>query len=144
MPVLPAAKGDRESTEPGQEAVRRHKELCLLLEQMEDEVFEELCATIITASQDVNNFARKVFTIVKKDADLFKVLFSENGDKRFLKRIVEVPRARTLFDWHQLYPQATEHQLDVFCTFIVNGAIGVIEQWVRTGCKKKYRSTSDP
>ncbi len=108
-----------------------------LLEQMEDEAFEELFAAITTASQDVTNFAKKVFTIVKKDVDLFKILFSENGDKRFLKKIMEVPQARMVASWHQLYPQATEHQLDIFSTFIINGAIGVIEQWVRTGMQEE-------
>ena len=108
-----------------------------LLEQIEDEAFEELFATILTASHDERNFASKMFTLVKKDADLFKILFSENGDKKFLKKLMEVPRDRTVAEWHQRYPQATEQQLDVLHTFLVSGVVGVVEQWVRTGMREE-------
>jgi len=108
-----------------------------LLEQIENEVFEDISTTVITASNDVNTIARKVFTTVKKDADLFKVLFSENGDRMFLQRIIDVSRSKTVADWRQQYPQATEQQLDFLYTFIISGSVAVIEQWVRTGMKEE-------
>ncbi|MBZ0098941.1 MAG: TetR/AcrR family transcriptional regulator, partial [Taibaiella sp.] len=52
-----------------------------LLEQIENELFENMAATVKTEQSDPNNLTRKVFRVIEENADLCKVLFSENGDR---------------------------------------------------------------
>jgi Transcriptional regulator C-terminal region len=49
---------------------------------------------------------------------------------------MDISRKQTISDWHHHYPQATEQRLDFLYTFIINGSVAVIEQWVRTGMQE--------
>jgi AcrR family transcriptional regulator len=104
-----------------------------LLEQIENELFAELSATIITEDQDPDRLTREIIRVIEGNIALCRVLFSENGDKMFLRRIVDSARERTIADWHRHYPHATTQQLDLLYTFIASGSVGMIEQWVRMG-----------
>jgi AcrR family transcriptional regulator len=104
-----------------------------LLEQIEDELFAELSATIITKDQDPDRLTKEILRIIERNIELCRILFSENGDKMFLRRIIDSARERTIGDWHRQYPRATPQQLDLLYTFIAGGSVAMIEQWVRTG-----------
>ena len=104
-----------------------------LLEQIENELFEDMSATVITEQNDPDKLTQEVFRVIEENADLCKVLFSENGDKMFLRRILDIAREMTISGWRQQYPHVAEQQLDYLYTFIISGSVAVIEQWVRTG-----------
>jgi len=104
-----------------------------LLEQIEDELFAELSATITTEDKDADRLTKEILGIIERNIDLCRILFSENGDKMFLRRTVDSARERTIANWHRQYPRATPQQLDLLYTFITGGSVAMIEQWVRTG-----------
>ena len=104
-----------------------------LLEQIEDELFAELSATIIAEDQNPDRLTKEIIRVIEGNIALCRVLFSENGDKMFLRRVVDSARERTVADWHQQYPHANQQKLDLLYTFIASGSVGMIEQWVRTG-----------
>ncbi len=107
-----------------------------LLEQIENELFDDLSSTVITRLEDIDALTREIFVVIEKNIQLCQVLFSENGDKMFLRRIMDISQTTTLSDWHTRYPQVTQQQLDFLYAFIVSGSVAVIEQWVRTGMKE--------
>lgn len=107
-----------------------------LLEQIENELFDDLSSTVITEQHDTDRLTREIFRVIEKNADLCRILHSEHGDKMFLRRIHKSSRERIISDWCRQYPQATEQQLDFLYTFIAGGSIAVIEQWVRTGMQE--------
>jgi AcrR family transcriptional regulator len=106
-----------------------------LLEQIEDELFAE-AAAVITEERDPDGLTREILKVIERNIDLCRVLFSENGDKMFLRRIIDSAREKTIFDWHQDYPHASPQQLDLLYTFITGGSVAMIEQWVRTGMQE--------
>jgi len=104
-----------------------------LLEQIENELFAEVSATIMTENHDSDRLTKEILRVIERNIALCRVLFSENGDKMFLRRIIDSAREKTIADWHQQYPHATTQQLDLLYTFISGGSVAMIEQWVRTG-----------
>lgn len=108
-----------------------------LLEQVEDDLFAELSATVISEESDPDRMTREILRIIERNIDLCRILFSENGDKMFLRRIIDSARETSIAGWHRQYPQATPHQLDLLYTFIASGSVAMIEQWVRTGMQEQ-------
>lgn len=106
-----------------------------LLEQIENEIFEEL-SSLLTQETDPSRITEEIFMITKKNIDLCRVLFSENVDRMFLRRIMEVAREKAISGWQHHYPQATTQQLDFLYTYLTSGSTAVIEQWVRTGMQE--------
>lgn len=107
-----------------------------LLEQIENELFNDILATFMQTQDDVSSMIKGVFAIIEKNIDLCKVLFSENGDKMFLQRIMEFSREWIISSWHKQYPQANKYQLEYLYAFIIGGSVSVIEQWVRSGMQE--------
>src|SRR6476469_8481823 len=70
-----------------------------LLEQIEDELFAELSATVITEERDPDRMTREILKIIERNIELCRVLFSENGDKMFLRRIIDSARETTIAGW---------------------------------------------
>lgn len=106
-----------------------------LLEQVEDELFEDISASVIARLGSIDDITKAVFAVIDRNMDLCRVLF-ESGDKGFLTRIMDVAREQAISDWRARYPHAAPQQLDYLYTFLISGSVAVIEQWVRTGTKE--------
>lgn len=108
-----------------------------LLEHIENELFEDVFAgvPVTPASIDTDQVTREIFRLIEKNAALCKVLFSENGDRMFLRRILDGLRDKMIADWQRQHPQASRQQLIYLYAFVIGGAVSVIEEWVRTGMK---------
>jgi AcrR family transcriptional regulator len=107
-----------------------------LLEQIENELFNDISSTLMMKLDDMDNLITEVFQVIGKNIDLCRVLFSDNGDKMFLRRILDVSRDLTLSGWRKQYPKASPQQLDYLYAFVIGGSGAVIEQWVRSGMKE--------
>lgn len=107
-----------------------------LLEQIENELFDDLSSAFRAKYDDIDNLTQATLAVIERNIDLFRILFSENGDRMFLRRIMEIAREKTISDWKQQYPHATQRQLDLLYTFVVSGSVALIEQWVRTGMEE--------
>lgn len=108
-----------------------------LLERIEEELFEEMSSKVLSKiKQDIYTITDQAFEIIRKNAEVCRILFSENGDKRFLKKIMSLSREKTVETWKAKYPSATKAQIDYLFAFIMSGAVAVIEQWVNGGLKE--------
>jgi len=109
-----------------------------LLEEIENELFEQMSTKVIKKfKQDtLSEMTKLAFDIIAENIELCRILFSENGNKRFLDRIMQVARDTTISSWKADYPNATKNQLDYLYAFIISGAVAVIEHWVRIGMKE--------
>lgn len=107
-----------------------------LLQQIENGLFEDMIAALATEPRNPEYITREAFKVIENNASLCKLLFSENGDKLFLRRIMDTAREGMLADWHKQYPQASKQQLTFIYAFVIGGAVAVIEEWVKTGMKE--------
>lgn len=107
-----------------------------LLEQIENELFTDLFSSFTLVQDEVTDMMSRIFAVIEKNIDLCRVLFSENGDKMFLQRIMEFSREWSITEWRKQYPQATDAQIGYAYAYIISGSVAVIEQWVRSGMQE--------
>jgi len=109
-----------------------------LLEQIENELFEQMSSKVIKRFTEdlLTEMTQLAFDIIADNIELCRVLFSENGNRRFLDRIMSLARETAVTFWKAQYPQATECQIEFLFAYVVSGSVAVIEQWVRMGMKE--------
>ena len=68
---------------------------------------------------------------IQKNGDLCKVLFSDHGDKEFLRRIVGIARDRCMAEWRAL-GMTEDEQMEMLYRYTASGIVAVIEQWIQS------------
>jgi AcrR family transcriptional regulator len=114
-----------------------------LLEQIEDELFNDISAAFLMRQNEVNGMIREIFVLIENNIDLCRVLFSENGDKMFLRRLMEFSRESIIQMWRAQYQRASQIQLEYVYAYVIGGSVSVIEQWVRSGMKETPYQLAD-
>ncbi len=109
-----------------------------LLAQIEDELFNEILQYVETSLQaeTISALLADIFESIINNSDLCSVLFSEYGDKAFLRRIMFIARDRSIAEWKRILPSAKEEQLEMLYMFYANGCVAIIENWVQKGMKE--------
>ena len=109
-----------------------------LLAQIEDELMSEILKSVETSLQaeDISVLLSDIFESIEKNRDLCSVLFSEYGDKAFLKRVIFIARDRSIDEWKRIIPSAKKEQLAMLYMFYANGCIAIIEHWVQNGMQE--------
>lgn len=112
-----------------------YKDAYDLLEQIENELLEDFTSAVTITSDGYRNQVKNLFHVIGKNVDLCRLLFSENGDKMFLRRLIDSSREASLEDLARQYPQAARIQLEYLYEFLTSGTSAVIAQWVNSGFK---------
>jgi AcrR family transcriptional regulator len=111
-----------------------------LMKQIEDELFEELTNKVLlkfgAKESEFDELMKLAFDIVAENRELCQILFSENGNNRFLNRVLRLARDSSFSRWRKDYPGVSKYQLEYLFAFVVNGAVAVIEQWLQLGMKE--------
>lgn len=105
-----------------------------LLKKIEDEIFEEVLETthkyFQLQEQTIYDFSLHLFKYLEDNVNVFKILFSENGDSSFIRKVYYVMQDKVISEWKKRGIQGDEKTLDyVFC-FVANGSISVIQKWL--------------
>lgn len=109
-----------------------------LLSQIEDELFNEILESVETTLQadSISDLLAEIFELIIKNSELCSVLFSEYGDKAFLKRIMFIARDKSISEWKKILPSAKKEQLEMLYIFYANGCVAIIENWIESGFKE--------
>ncbi|WP_085834069.1 TetR/AcrR family transcriptional regulator [Clostridium merdae] len=109
-----------------------------LLESIEDELFEQIKQSIERSLKNdrISTLLTEICRAIYKNSDLCNVLFTENGDKDFLRRIIYLAHDKTIAEWKLAGLQEDEEQIEMLYCYSVNGSVSVIQQWILAGMKK--------
>jgi AcrR family transcriptional regulator len=109
-----------------------------LLESIENELFNEILTSIESSLKVgvISLLLAEIFKSIKKNGDLCRILFSEFGDKEFLRRIVYIAHDRSIAEWKRHIPEADERELELLYTFYASGSVAIIQQWIQNGMKE--------
>ena len=110
-----------------------------LLEQTEQEIFEEFNATISSYSaQDVLEntgiILKDIFTFLHDNAGICIALLGKNGDLNSVDRLRDLVKYKFLHEW--VGENYTGPNKEYFCSFIISGFVGMIQYWLETGMRK--------
>lgn len=101
-----------------------------LLHQIEEEMFAEIMQYIMALSPSMP-FIEAVDDIMKymfKNREFCGVLFSENGDTEFFRRVVDLIREDCIAYWVKNY-DVTQERANLAFIFAVNGGSGIVKEW---------------
>ena len=107
-----------------------------LLQQIENELYEELARSLAVTSLRsgaLSALLLELFGLIAKNEDLCRILFSEYGDKVFLRRIVDIARDKCMEEWRLQIPSVDRGTLEQLYTFIATGGVSLIQHWIQNG-----------
>ena len=109
-----------------------------LLCQIENDLYDEIRDSVESSLQisTISSSLLEIFTAISKNEDLCKIIFSEFGDKVFLRKIMDIAYDRCITEWSCIAPDLPKRQLEMAYTFIANGCAGLIESWIQSGFKE--------
>ncbi|MEA4823629.1 MAG: TetR/AcrR family transcriptional regulator [Clostridiaceae bacterium] len=108
-----------------------------LLEQIEGELYEQI--RVLLSRQLVTSPAMRdtlvlIIDCIAKNVDLCAVIFTEHGDMRFLKRVLDLA-------YGEFPAKTADARYELL--FAVNGAVGVIREWVAGGLRETPARIAD-
>lgn len=99
-----------------------------LMEQMESLLRDY--SLLDVQNSDNGSVLNIIFTFLADNADICRVLLSENGDIAFVEKVKAVVRQKFMHEWSQQFPMIDNDISDFIFTFIVAGSIGVLQNWL--------------
>lgn len=111
-----------------------------LLNQIENELYENFLVYFnqYLESSERNTYLLmiKLFEYLKQEKKIFKVFFSQNGDKDFIKRVYLTAYTSVIEEWKSQKTNLDPQQLDKIFLFVANGSISLIQNWFDTSLKE--------
>lgn len=108
-----------------------------LYDHMEQEFLDELKeATKVNHVDTVYTFSEEILDVLLRNKQLVKVLFSSNGNLNFLNEILEISYNKCILKWTEDSISVNE-QSEYASVFIFNGALGVVNYWVKNDFDKE-------
>lgn len=118
-----------------------------LLRQLEREVIEEIASQLskhAMAVQSANTVEvmTELLEYAAKNADLFRVLLSENGDSEFNRDIMTLAQEQIILNLrgNRNLDQRTSEYLQCFVT---TGALKIIQKWIEDGTAESPRQMAE-
>lgn len=109
-----------------------------LLKSIEDELYEQVRHSIECSliSGSISMLLTEICQAIYDNRDLCAVLFTEYGDKDFLRRIIGLAHDRTVAEWTAVGMSNDNEQVEMLYCFSVNGSVSVIQEWIHDGMNR--------
>ena len=106
-----------------------------LLEEIEAHFLEELINTVTISAESVNSvkgLLSLILSKVRENRDMCILIFSDHGDKNFLRSILNIFLPNAVENWASSL-SLPEKDASLLFYFISGGAVSIIEEWLRGG-----------
>lgn len=112
-----------------------YKDIPDLLKSIEDSLSLELAKNINDIKRNyLITFANKTIEIIANHKEVYSVILGKNGDHTYLRQILNLVYQESINEWQKLLKKASIEDLEKIYNFIVDGTIGIIENWINTNC----------
>ena len=111
-----------------------------LLGQLESELYaqlRELLEQYRACSPAMRETLVRIVECIGKNADLCSILFSENGDRRFVSRVLDLACSALPSGFHAEKSGADPVSARYELRYVVCGAVGVIRSWIASGLREE-------
>ena len=109
-----------------------------LLKSIETELYEQVRQSMEHSlnSGSISTLLTEICQTISDNRDLCAVIFSEYGDKDFLRHIIDLAHDRTVAEWQSLGMRNDNEQIEMLYCFSVNGSVSIIQKWIQEGMEK--------
>jgi AcrR family transcriptional regulator len=105
-----------------------------LLRQIEDDFFEQFDGMLgkerSSPSATGYPYLHMVFSFLGDNRDFCRIMLGPHGDIQFVDRVKKRVDAQCSHFWELLAPGADRERYGMYNTFIINGCVGLIQEWV--------------
>jgi AcrR family transcriptional regulator len=105
-----------------------------LLKKIEDEFIDEIknSSSMINMSEHtIYSFTKGILDIFEKNKRLVKILFNADSNIYFLDDVLEIAYEKCISSWENNNNSSDPNELENSVVFIFNGALGVINYWIK-------------
>lgn len=103
-----------------------------LLDKIEKELITELKNTSNKSNTTtVSSYSKDLLLVFLNNKELIKVLFNTNNNIYFLNDILSTAYEKCKNKWQSDLPNLSDKEIEYASVFIFNGALGVINFWVK-------------
>ena len=116
-----------------------------LLDKIEEDFVGELKDTSqksLTEDYTVASFANVLLTVFLDNKKLVKILFNSKSTTHLLNEVLEIAYIKCKSKWEHDLPNLNEEDVEYASLFIFNGALGVINFWVKNDFDKEPEEIS--
>lgn len=118
-----------------------YRDVFHMLEEIEKELFKEFQEMIFSHEISPDKIETKpiledIYTFIAQNSDFCMVVLCESGDMDFVKKIVSLIYEKGYSDWSNILKTKDKKLFDKYYSFILYGAIGLIDHWLRNGLKE--------
>ena len=113
-----------------------------MLKKLEEDFFYEFYQLIdsvkdaILPDGDPYFMLTRVFCFFDKHAEWSQIMLGPNGDMAFLQRLKKLVDEKCSDAWKEAGFLLSPEEYELFNSFIINGYIGLLETWLKTGRKQ--------
>lgn len=121
-----------------------YKDINDLIFTIEESLISELEKGIINIKRNfLITYTGQIIEQIAEHKDIYMVLLSENGDHKFLRRILNLVNKQSLEEWQKLLKKASPEDLEKINNFIVDGSTGIIEDWIKRNCEEEPQTIAN-
>ena len=124
---------------------QHYKDIRDLLAEIEGDFMETIFSTIDISGESiksVRDFMLVLLERIKENQDLCLLLFSDNGDKNFLRNILTFALPTAVENWASELGMNTE-DATVLYFYVMGGAVNVIEAWMKESLSASLDEVAD-
>ncbi|HBN85307.1 MAG TPA: TetR/AcrR family transcriptional regulator [Clostridiales bacterium] len=114
-----------------------------MIKKVEEDFFNEFNELIqpmkasVPPEGDPYLMLTKVFSFFDKHEEWSQIMLGPNGDMSFIRRLKNLVDEKCSSLWKEVGLALNPHEYELFNSFIINGYIGLLETWLKTGRKQK-------
>jgi len=91
----------------------------------------------------VASFCRGLLVVLLKEKKLAKIIFNRNNNLLFLNDILEIAYQNCYDNWKAECPDVFEEDVEYATLFMFNGALGIINYWIKNDFDKDIDEISE-
>ena len=111
-----------------------YQDIYALLHAIEDEFFVQFDRTLreskMAADTLESPYLHAVFSFLGENQNFCRIMLGPHGDMQFVERIKQRVDAQCSYFWRILTPDADPQRFGMYNAFIINGCIGLIQEWL--------------
>jgi AcrR family transcriptional regulator len=116
-----------------------------LLKNIQDNFINEIKASnalINLPDYTVYDFTYEILEIFIKNKQLIKILFDTTNSVYFLNEVLEIAYDKCSKKWFNNFPDTDEEEIEYATVYIFNGALGVINYWIKNNFDRNIEDIS--
>jgi len=114
---------------------RHYSDVEEVLKEKEDLLYKSVLESVkvISGEGKKTNYLVEIFYNLRQHKKLCKALLGQYRDRGFLEKIINIAHDRSIIYWGKEQPMETTGQLEKMYSFISNGTVAIIQDWVNSG-----------